>query len=91
MAFEPELCGSCRDSRALLTLLWRQLDWPVHRARVLADRTPQLPERYRIGAYPTLAVFWRGELIDRLPGPRHPDSVNRRLAALLEAGPEPPS
>lgn len=91
VAFEPDRCGACRDSRALLTLLWRQLGWPVRAARVLADRTPQLAEHYRIGAYPTLAVFWRGELVDRLPGPRHPDVVNRRLAALLDQDPGLPS
>jgi thioredoxin-like negative regulator of GroEL len=84
VAFEPDACGTCRDQRALLRLLWRQLGWHVRAARVLTDRTPQVPERYRIAVYPTLGLFWRGELVDRLPGPRHPDSVNRRLAALLD-------
>lgn len=85
VAFEPDDCGSCRDQRALRSLLWRQLGWPVVPARVLADRTPHIPQRYRVVVYPTLGLFWRGELVDRLPGPRHPDSVNRRLAALLDS------
>lgn len=89
VAFEPDPCRACRDQRTLLSLLWRQLGWSVGAGRVLTDRTPQLGERYGIAFYPTLAVFWRGELVDRLPGPRHPDGVNRRLAALLHPPEEP--
>lgn len=88
VAFEPHECGTCRDQRTLLSLVWRQLGWRVRSTRVLSERTPQLPERYRIAVYPSLGLFWRGELVDRLPGPRHPDTVNRRLAALLDV-PEP--
>lgn len=92
VAFETGSCGHCRDSRALLTLAWRHLDWPVVTARVDAARLPGLADRYRIVGYPTIVVFFHGHVVDRLPGRRDPHAVTRRLAHLAQpvtrAGPD---
>lgn len=82
VAFEDRQCHHCRAQRALLSLTWHQLGWQVTTLRVDGSRLTHVAERFKILGYPTLLVFARGEVIDRLPGRRDAHSLIRRLSRL---------
>ena len=80
VAFEGHECHHCRAQRALLGLTWHQLGWRVTTLRVDGGRLTHVGERFKILGFPTLLVFSRGEVIDRLPGRRDAHSLFRRLS-----------
>ena len=82
VAFEDRQRHHCRAQRALLSLTWHQLGWPVTTLRADGGRLTRVAERFKILGYPTLLVFPRGEVIDRLPGRRDAHSLIRRLRRL---------
>jgi thioredoxin-like negative regulator of GroEL len=82
-AFEADDCGYCRQQRQLLSAAWRQLSWSVPTVRVDAFRLPAVAAAHRIVAYPTIAVFLDGRLVERFPGRRDAADVTRRLYTLL--------
>lgn len=84
VAFETVDCDHCRQQRTLLALAWRQLGWTAPTLRVDANRLPQLAERHRIAGYPTITVFADGQLVDRFPGRRDPQTLTRRLGRLFD-------
>jgi len=88
VAFETASCGPCRQQRTLLALTWVHLGWSAATFRVDADQLPALAHRYRIVGYPTIAVFFRGELVERLPGRGNRRALMRRLASLLDPTPQ---
>ena len=82
VSFEDRQCHHCRAQRALLSLTWHQLGWQVTTLRVDGGRLTHVAERFKILGIPTLLVFSRGEVIDRLPGRRDAGSLIRRLSRL---------
>lgn len=82
VAFEGRQCAHCRAQRAVLSLAWHQLAWQVTILRVDGRRLPHVAEQFRINGYPTLLVFSRGEVIDRLPGRRDARNLIHRLSRL---------
>lgn len=82
-AFETDSCGYCRQQRQLLSAAWRQLNWSAPTLRVDALRLPAVAAAHRIVAYPTIAVFLDGRVVERYPGRRDAVDVTRRLNALL--------
>ena len=82
VAFEDRQCHHCRAQRALLSLAWHQPGWRVTTLRVDGSRLTHVAERFKILGYPTLLVFSRGEVIDRLPGRRDAHNLISRLSRL---------
>jgi len=82
-AFETDDCGYCRQQRQLLSAAWLQLSWSVPTLRVDAFRMPAVAAAHRIVAYPTLAVFLDGRVVERYPGRRDAADVTRRLKDLF--------
>ncbi len=82
VSFEYRQCHQCRVQRASLSLAWHQLGWQVATLRVDGNRLTHVAERFKILGYPTLLVFSRGAVIDRLPGRRDAHGLIRRLLRL---------
>ena len=82
VAFEDRERHHGRAQRAPLSLTWHQRGWQVTTLRVDGSRLTHVGELFKILGYPTLLVFSRGEVIDRLPGRRDAHSLIRRLSRL---------
>jgi thioredoxin len=60
-------CGPCRAFAPTFAAQARQYDDVVF-AKVDTDANPDLAQRFAIRSIPTLAVFVRGELVQRISG-----------------------
>lgn len=76
-------CAPCRVLAPLLERYAAMYDGEVAFRKVNVDEEPEVAEVYRVDSLPTLLVFERGRLADRVVGlPRVPEMTDRldRLA-----------
>lgn len=76
-------CAPCRVLAPLLERYAAMYDGEVAFRKVNIDQEPEVAEAYRVESLPTLLVFERGQLTDRIVGlPRVPEMTDRldRLA-----------
>ena len=70
--FYADWCGPCRAMSPVVESIASDLSGQLKVAKVDTDATPSLAMRYGIMSIPTLMVFHKGQVIDRLvgyPGP----------------------
>jgi thioredoxin 1 len=68
-------CGPCRALAPTVEELSRTYDGRVRVAKLDLDAHPATPERFGVRSIPTLLVFNRGKLVDRLVGVRPASAI----------------
>ncbi len=74
-------CGPCRAMAPVLDALAQELAGAVQFAKLNADEEPTLAGRWGVEGIPTLLLFERGTLVDRIVGAHPHDTLERRLRA----------
>ncbi|MGP8158359.1 MAG: thioredoxin [Thermoplasmata archaeon] len=74
-------CGPCRAMAPVLDSLARELAGEVSFGKLNADEEPALAARWNVEGIPTLLVFERGQLVDRVVGALPHDALAGRLRA----------
>jgi len=74
-------CGPCPAMVPVFEALAREFAPEVRFGRVNADDEPELVRRWNVEGLPTILLFERGRLVDRLTGAFPFDTLDRRLKA----------
>jgi thioredoxin 2 len=74
-------CGPCRLIAPTIDQLAREANGQYLVAKLDVDANPRTANRYSIGSIPTLLIFRKGELAERLVGLRPKEQIAARLAA----------
>ncbi len=78
--FWAEWCGPCHLQAPILNELAREVS-SAKIAKVEADENPQLAERYKIQALPTLLVFKNGQEVARHEGVASKEQLKKLLSS----------
>jgi thioredoxin 1 len=74
-------CGPCRTLAPVLDALANELAGQVSFGKLNAEEEPVLATRWNVDGIPTLLVFERGQLVDRIVGAYPHDVLASRLRA----------
>jgi thioredoxin len=80
-----EWCGPCHVLAPTIDALARDYAGRVVVGKVDIDANPQTAARYEVRGIPTVLVFDRGQVVDRLVGVQPRAVIEARLAPLLSA------
>jgi thioredoxin 2 len=80
-----EWCGPCHMLAPTIDALARDYAGRVLVAKLDVDANPRTAARYEIRGIPTLLIFDRGELVDRLVGVQPRAALEARLGPLVTA------
>jgi thioredoxin 1 len=81
--FWAEWCGPCRLLSPLIEQLAREYDGRVQFVEVNVDENPDVAMTYGIEGIPTLVLFHKGRVVDRVVGYLPKPILVRRLEAAL--------
>lgn len=84
--FSAQWCGPCRSLAAIVDALAEQYAGSARIMKVNVDDNPQLVERYRVQAIPTLILFRDGEEKQRLVGVVRQQEIAQAIDAQVETG-----
>lgn len=77
-------CGPCRIVEPVVEELSRERAGRLKVAKINADVAPELSQRFNVHGIPTLILFDRGQVVDRVTGALNPSAlrswVDTRLA-----------
>lgn len=74
-------CGPCRMIAPTLDELAHDLQGEVVIAKLNADENPRVPSQFNVTGIPTLLLFKKGQLVDRIVGVLPKDKLRARLTA----------
>lgn len=74
-------CAPCRMIAPVLDELARESAGRYRIAKLDVDGNPQTAARFQVSSIPTLLIFKRGALVDRLVGAQPKSAIAARLAA----------
>jgi thioredoxin len=81
--FTTELCGPCRMMGPILERVQAQLKTKLQIVKIDSEKYPHLSQQFQIHALPTLLLFKRGQIIDRMEGLMPPEQLLARLKPFL--------
>jgi thioredoxin 1 len=79
-------CGPCRTMAPILEALAGELAPDVHFGKLNADTDPELAARWNVEGIPTLLLFERGRLVDRVVGAYPHETLKQHLQAVYRLG-----
>ncbi|HTT45758.1 MAG TPA: thioredoxin family protein [Thermoplasmata archaeon] len=84
-------CGPCRAMAPVLDALAKELAGKVSFGKLNADEEPALAGRWNVEGVPTLLLFEKGRLVDRIVGSFPHDALSDRLRATFRLSQLAPS
>jgi thioredoxin 1 len=78
--FYADWCGPCRALEPALKDLAVEYDGEVRIVKVDVEAYPDIQEKYGVLGLPTMIIFKRGEIVDRLTG----GAPRSKIAAAIE-------
>jgi thioredoxin 2 len=78
-------CGPCRTVAPVLDELAVQYSERVKIAKLNVDENPVTASQYTVRSIPTLLLFRRGELVNRLVGALPKEEIEKSLRAIMDA------
>ncbi|MDE1837535.1 MAG: thioredoxin [Euryarchaeota archaeon] len=72
-------CGPCRYLAPTVDALAHELDGAVKFGKLNSDEEPDIPATFGVQGIPTLLLFQRGKLVDRVVGAMPKDVLNARI------------
>lgn len=83
--FYADWCGPCRAVSPVIESLSREYAGKVNFAKVDTDANQVLASRYDIVSIPTVMIFKRGRIVDRIIGAMPAQVYRQRIEAVLRA------
>jgi thioredoxin len=80
--FYAPWCGPCQLMAKILAQVSVELKDKMQVVKINTDNYPELASQHQIQALPTLVVFNRGQIIDRIEGVLPADQLLQRLQKL---------
>ena len=84
--FWAEWCGPCRAIAPVFERLSNQYQGKIRFAKVNVDENPMVAGSLGIQAIPTMMVFYKGRVVERLVGP-HPARLQSEIERILSSLP----
>jgi len=84
--FWAQWCGPCRSLAPIVDALAEQYAGSARIMKVNVDDNPEVVERYRVQAIPTLILFRDGEEKQRLVGVVRQQEIAQAIEAQVESG-----
>ncbi|HOJ44139.1 MAG TPA: thioredoxin [Syntrophorhabdaceae bacterium] len=81
--FWASWCGPCQIMGPVVDDIASQYEGKVKVLKLNVDENPQTPAKYGIRGIPTLILFNKGEVVDRLIGAQPKSSVEELLKKVL--------
>jgi thioredoxin 2 len=81
-----EWCGPCHTLAPTVDALARDYAGRMLVGKLDVDANPRTAGRYEVRGIPTLLIFSRGQVVDRLVGVQPRPAIEAHLAPLLTAG-----
>lgn len=81
--FWASWCGPCQMMGPVVDEVASQYEGKVKVLKLNVDENPQTPAKYGIRGIPTLILFNKGEVVDRLIGAQPKSSVEELLKKVL--------
>jgi thioredoxin 1 len=82
--FWAQWCGPCRSLGPIVDALAEQFSGKARIMKLNVDDNPQVVERYRVRAIPTLILFHRGEEKQRLVGMARREIIAQAIDAQVD-------
>jgi thioredoxin 1 len=82
--FWAEWCGPCRVMSYVLEEFVREIGESATVAKLNVDEHPEIASRYGIQSIPTIIIFNKGQVVDRVVGAVPKQVLSRRLAAVTQ-------
>ena len=82
--FGAPWCGLCRIIQPIVQSYHARWSGKIRIVGVNADENFKLANTYRLKSLPTLLLFARGEVVERLEGFHNRDDFGRSLEAMLD-------
>ena len=83
--FFAEWCGPCKAMAPALEQVAAEMKGTVKVAKLDVDANPEITQRYRIQAMPTLMIFKNGQVVEQIVGVHSKAEIKRHLDGLLTA------
>ena len=78
-------CGPCRIVGPIMDQLAAESNGRYRVAKLNVDENPQTASRFQIASIPTMLIFKKGKLVDRLVGAQPKDAIAARLKRAVES------
>lgn len=82
--FWAEWCGPCRVMSYVLEEFGQEIGESATVAKLNVDEHPEIASRYGIQSIPTIIIFNKGQVVDRVVGAVPKQVLSRRLAAVTQ-------
>lgn len=79
-------CRPCHQPAPILEEIAAEMQGDLVVAKLNVDENPQAHQRFQVQGIPTLLLFHRGELVDRIVGAHRKARLKRRIALHLPEG-----
>lgn len=83
--FFAEWCGPCRSLAPIVDELAKDYEGKVRFFQLDIDESRQTPTKYGIMAVPTLMLFHKGEVVDKITGFKPRQVLEKHLENVLNA------
>ena len=83
--FWADWCGPCRMIAPSVEEIAEEYDGSIKVTKVDVDDNPAIPGRYGIVGIPTLMVFKKGEVVERITGALPKDAILAKILPHVEA------
>jgi thioredoxin len=82
--FYAQWCGPCRMMNPVLEEIANKFEGSAKIAKVDTDKSPNIASKYDVTALPTLILFHKGKVIERIEGFRSTDALEKIMTNALE-------
>jgi thioredoxin 1 len=76
-------CGPCKIVEPIVEEIAKEYDGKLRVGKLNTDDNPQVASKYGVMSIPTLMIFNKGELIDRIIGAQPKNAIKDKIDAVL--------